>query len=491
MASSNSTASFTAVNDEFSHLDLSGKLIIKVKFGEEIRRIPIHNEEITYDELILMMQRLFRGKLEATDDVVVKYKDDDNDLITIADSSDLLFAIQCSRILKLTLFVNGQPMPLMTDEVKLIRKELQHFRNRCNFLLDRLETPARSLISSDENTTAAGDERNAEQTNKPQISQQPPKEFDPLKAFKTSEGFQNGPISEEKRSVTPDSVSSLSSQNRQQNLNTGNISAPELKPLGNESQTQFPQNMNQLPQQQQQQRFEIQAQPYPGQFPPPNRQNPAQIPLPTAPTSVSNAVSVSGTGYHGHNPQSFGSNQPQLNQPFGAPPQSLVKPPFGAPPTMGQLGGGQPSGPPPNLYGSGVPPTSMPSGPHSFGAPPTMPSGPPPTNFGAPPTNYSHPSPVQGYPGGQPPQLQGPGGQQPQLQGPGGQQPQLQGPGGQQQMPSPQLQQSLPPGSYPGMGGPPPPPQMGGMPGMNPYSRGIGANRPRYPPNAGFPPISQ
>ena len=28
-------------------LDLSGKLIIKAQLGEDIRRIPIHNEDIT------------------------------------------------------------------------------------------------------------------------------------------------------------------------------------------------------------------------------------------------------------------------------------------------------------------------------------------------------------------------------------------------------------------------------------------------------------
>uniref|UniRef100_A0A8V0XVS9 Trafficking from ER to golgi regulator n=1 Tax=Gallus gallus TaxID=9031 RepID=A0A8V0XVS9_CHICK len=85
-------------------LDLSGKLIIKAQLGEDIRRIPIHNEDITYDELVLMMQRVFRGKLLSNDEVTIKYKDEDGDLITIFDSSDLSFAIQCSRILKLTLF---------------------------------------------------------------------------------------------------------------------------------------------------------------------------------------------------------------------------------------------------------------------------------------------------------------------------------------------------------------------------------------------------
>lgn len=57
-------------------LDLSGKLIIKAQLGDDIRRIPIHNEDITYDELVLMMQRVFRGKLQSNDEVAIKYKDE-------------------------------------------------------------------------------------------------------------------------------------------------------------------------------------------------------------------------------------------------------------------------------------------------------------------------------------------------------------------------------------------------------------------------------
>lgn len=59
-------------------LDLSGKLIIKAQLGDDIRRIPIHNEDITYDELVLMMQRVFRGKLQSSDEVTIKYKDEGN-----------------------------------------------------------------------------------------------------------------------------------------------------------------------------------------------------------------------------------------------------------------------------------------------------------------------------------------------------------------------------------------------------------------------------
>ena len=62
----------------FPQIDLSNKLIIKVQLGEDIRRIPINNEDITYDELVLMMQRVYKGKLNSTDEVTIKYKDEGN-----------------------------------------------------------------------------------------------------------------------------------------------------------------------------------------------------------------------------------------------------------------------------------------------------------------------------------------------------------------------------------------------------------------------------
>lgn len=65
------------------------------------------NEDVTYDERVLVMQRAFRGN----DEVTIKEKDEHGDLITIFDSSDISFAIQYSKIVKLTLFVNGQPKP--------------------------------------------------------------------------------------------------------------------------------------------------------------------------------------------------------------------------------------------------------------------------------------------------------------------------------------------------------------------------------------------
>ncbi|XP_073470980.1 protein TFG isoform X2 [Aquarana catesbeiana] len=212
-------------------LDLSGKLIIKAQLGEDIRRIPIHNEDITYDELVLMMQRVFRGKLSTNDEVTIKYKDEDGDLITIFDSSDLSFAIQCSRILKLTLFVNGQPRPLESSQVKHLRRELIELRNKVNRLLDCLEPPVEPGIPTGLPNAETVDGRE-EKPAAPDSSVKPSTQvmaasmsaFDPLKnpdeinknvmsAFGLTEDQVTGPPSApvEERSSTPDSIASSSS----------------------------------------------------------------------------------------------------------------------------------------------------------------------------------------------------------------------------------------------------------------------------------------
>ncbi|XP_066562341.1 protein TFG isoform X1 [Amia ocellicauda] len=212
-------------------LDLSGKLIIKAQLGDDIRRIPIHNEDITYDELVLMMQRVFRGKLQSSDEVTIKYKDEDDDLITIFDSSDLSFAIQCSRILKLTLFVNGQPRPLESSQVKYLRRELIELRNKVNRLLDSLEPPVDPGLSASAPENEAVDGREGKQVAPDSTAKQPVpvsaasmSAFDPLKnqdeinknvisSFGLTEDQVTGPPSApvEERSGTPDSIASSSS----------------------------------------------------------------------------------------------------------------------------------------------------------------------------------------------------------------------------------------------------------------------------------------
>ncbi|KAL3313736.1 hypothetical protein Ciccas_007656 [Cichlidogyrus casuarinus] len=79
-------------------MDFSGNIVIKAQLGEEIRRIPMHNADITYDELVIMMQRIFKEQLAGCDDLTIKCKDDDGDFITISDDSELSFSIQNSKL---------------------------------------------------------------------------------------------------------------------------------------------------------------------------------------------------------------------------------------------------------------------------------------------------------------------------------------------------------------------------------------------------------
>ncbi|KDR11227.1 protein TFG-like [Zootermopsis nevadensis] len=248
----------------YPQLDLSGKLIIKAQLGDDVRRIPIHNEAITYDELVLMMQRVFRGKLSSSDDITIKYKDEDGDLITIFDSSDLAFAVQYSRILKLQILVGGEDkanqrnQSLQPVQVNHIRRELQHIRDQVNHLLDSIEPRAVEVTSSTAENRNGVPERNSA------ASKLSSREFDPLqeqawlKKNHSAETIGTGNITEEAqpeaavsetgRGSTPDSIGSSSSRQvtsgfesggQQQQQSSGFQPPPLSQPL--------PQQQQQLP----------------------------------------------------------------------------------------------------------------------------------------------------------------------------------------------------------------------------------------------------
>ena len=83
-----------ALTNGMSKMEAAGQLIIKASYGEDIRRIPIHNDDLTYDELVLMMQRVFKGVLKSDEDLVLKYRDEDGDLVSLVDTNDLSHALQ-------------------------------------------------------------------------------------------------------------------------------------------------------------------------------------------------------------------------------------------------------------------------------------------------------------------------------------------------------------------------------------------------------------
>lgn len=57
-------------------LDLDGRIVIKVQLGNDVRKMLIHNDDITYDELVLMMQRVYKGTLRPDDEITIKYRDE-------------------------------------------------------------------------------------------------------------------------------------------------------------------------------------------------------------------------------------------------------------------------------------------------------------------------------------------------------------------------------------------------------------------------------
>merc|ERR1719237_1748055 len=96
-----------------------------------------------------MMQRVFRGTLDPNEELVLRYKDEDEDLVTISDNSDLSFALQYCRLLRLTITCKGlQVTRLKTQLRKVVElqegpgvegevvRELREIRDRVNKLLD-------------------------------------------------------------------------------------------------------------------------------------------------------------------------------------------------------------------------------------------------------------------------------------------------------------------------------------------------------------------
>ena len=50
--------------------------ILKVRLGDDVRRMVLYNTHISYDDLVLMLQWVYDGKLKSSDDVALKYYDE-------------------------------------------------------------------------------------------------------------------------------------------------------------------------------------------------------------------------------------------------------------------------------------------------------------------------------------------------------------------------------------------------------------------------------
>lgn len=81
----------------------------------------------------------------------------DGDLITINDSSDLSFAIQCSRVLKLQILMNNSDATesnvLKPTAVVGLKTQLRSIRDQVNKLLDSLDVTTIQNVANGEQGT--------------------------------------------------------------------------------------------------------------------------------------------------------------------------------------------------------------------------------------------------------------------------------------------------------------------------------------------------
>ena len=191
-----------ALTNGMSKMEAAGQLIIKASYGEDIRRIPIHNDDLTYDELVLMMQRVYRGVIPADQELVLKYKDEDGDLVSLADTNDLSYAIQYSRVLRLTILQQGEAL-VKTNSLDMgIIRELRTIRDKVNKVLDMVTVETSKVMkrrmssqvmlmfeqdsTGDQKTEEVEEETVTEAVSQLQLEQS--KEFDPLEQSQVQVG---------------------------------------------------------------------------------------------------------------------------------------------------------------------------------------------------------------------------------------------------------------------------------------------------------------
>ncbi|CBY32369.1 unnamed protein product [Oikopleura dioica] len=119
-------------------------VILKTEFKGDRRNIPLANEQLTFDDLLLMLCRIYSADIG--DDDLVKYLDSENDWITMNDSNDLSFAIQLAeddgrKFLKIKVGSGNSDVP------EDVLADLRSIRDGAIGLIDRL-TGANSSKSS-------------------------------------------------------------------------------------------------------------------------------------------------------------------------------------------------------------------------------------------------------------------------------------------------------------------------------------------------------
>jgi len=131
---------------------MSALTVIKFYCDDEIKRIPMNRTlgELTYDELCVIVQRVWKSKLSTdVNNLVLKYVDDEGDQICLESDNDVNHALSFSSCLKVhvydkeTIPVNLKSaisnLTLEKKSLEAIKKVVQNSRDTLNKLLEQLE----------------------------------------------------------------------------------------------------------------------------------------------------------------------------------------------------------------------------------------------------------------------------------------------------------------------------------------------------------------
>ncbi|KAI1711066.1 PB1 domain-containing protein [Ditylenchus destructor] len=103
--------------------------VLKSKYGADIRKSQLHHtQDLNFNDLVLMMQRVFQIKASAS--ISLKYRDSEGDWITLANDDDVVFALQHEPSLYVEVFTDGdrvsrQLSPVNTDSIAASRNSVK------------------------------------------------------------------------------------------------------------------------------------------------------------------------------------------------------------------------------------------------------------------------------------------------------------------------------------------------------------------------------
>lgn len=133
-------------------------------------------------ELVLMMERVFSGKISNSDELTIKYLDDDGDKITLLNDGDLTVALHFHKLLRLFVFVNGREQinnsadNLKQDgnlvDGKTFHNELKDIRQSVQTILDRLQVSTNEVSAATVAPTTTRDPDSHKHFNQQQQQQQ-------------------------------------------------------------------------------------------------------------------------------------------------------------------------------------------------------------------------------------------------------------------------------------------------------------------------------